>query len=187
MSQDVLARKYRPSKFAEVVGQNHVLQSIKTILEKNISHQAYIFSGTRGVGKTTLARLIAKSLHCQERNDSFEACGKCDACKSMHNNSHIEFIEVDAASNTQVDKIRELLESSMYKTSSSKYKIYLIDEVHMLSKGSFNALLKTLEEPPEHIVFLMATTEIEKVPKTILSRCLQFHLRTVSGLSLIHI
>ena len=113
MSQDVLARKYRPSKFAEVVGQNHVLQSIKTILEKNISHQAYIFSGTRGVGKTTLARLIAKSLHCQERNDSFEACGKCDACKSMHNNSHIEFIEVDAASNTQVDKIRELLELSL--------------------------------------------------------------------------
>ena len=185
MSQDVLARKYRPSKFAEVVGQNHVLQSIKTILEKNISHQAYIFSGTRGVGKTTLARLIAKSLHCQERNDSFEACGKCDACKSMHNNSHIEFIEVDAASNTQVDKIRELLESSMYKPSSSKYKIYLIDEVHMLSKGSFNALLKTLEEPPEHIVFLMATTEIEKVPKTILSRCLQFHLRTVSSDELI--
>ena len=181
MSQDVLARKYRPSKFAEVVGQNHVLQSVKTILEKNISHQAYIFSGTRGVGKTTLARLIAKSLHCQQRNDSFEACGKCDACQSMYNNSHIEFIEVDAASNTQVDKIRELLESSMYKPSSSKYKIYLIDEVHMLSKGSFNALLKTLEEPPEHIVFLMATTEIEKIPKTILSRCLQFHLRTVSS------
>ncbi len=179
MSYEVLARKYRPSKFSEVVGQDHVLRPLQNSLKNNKLHQAYIFSGTRGVGKTTIGRLLAKSLNCESISKDAEPCNTCTSCNEIMAGSHLEFLEIDAASKTGVDSMRELLETALYKPSNAQYKIYLIDEVHMLSKSSFNALLKTLEEPPPHIIFLMATTEIEKVPKTVLSRCLQFNLKAI--------
>ena len=180
MSYQVLARKYRPSTFSEVVGQEHILKALENSIQHNKLHQAYMFSGTRGVGKTTIARVFAKCLNCQTGDmPQPEPCNECSACMEIKAGRHIEFLEVDAASRTGVDDMRELLESVQYKPANARYKIYLIDEVHMLSKSSFNALLKTLEEPPPHVMFLMATTEVEKVPKTVLSRCLQLNLKIV--------
>jgi len=180
MSYQVLARKYRPATFSEVVGQEHILQALENSIEHNKLHQAYIFSGTRGVGKTTIARVFAKCLNCLKcEMPQTEPCNQCTACEEIKVGRHIEFLEVDAASRTGVDDMRELLESVQYKPANARFKIYLIDEVHMLSKSSFNALLKTLEEPPPHVMFLMATTEVEKVPKTVLSRCLQFNLKVI--------
>jgi len=180
MSYQVLARKYRPSTFSEVVGQEHILKALENSIQHNKLHQAYIFSGTRGVGKTTIARVFAKCLNCQKGDmPQVEPCNECTACMEIKAGRHIEFLEVDAASRTGVDDMRELLESVQYKPANARYKIYLIDEVHMLSKSSFNALLKTLEEPPPHVMFLMATTEVEKVPKTVLSRCLQLNLKII--------
>jgi DNA polymerase-3 subunit gamma/tau len=180
MSYQVLARKYRPSTFSEVVGQEHILIALENSIQHNKLHQAYIFSGTRGVGKTTIARVFAKCLNCQKADmPMLEPCNECTACMEIKDGRHIEFLEVDAASRTGVDDMRELLESVQYKPANARYKIYLIDEVHMLSKSSFNALLKTLEEPPPHVMFLMATTEVEKVPKTVLSRCLQLNLKVI--------
>ena len=180
MSYQVLARKYRPSTFSEVVGQEHILKALENSIQHNKLHQAYMFSGTRGVGKTTIARVFAKCLNCQTGDmPQPEPCNECSACMEIKAGRHIEFLEVDAASRTGVDDMRELLESVQYKPANARYKIYLIDEVHMLSKSSFNALLKTLEEPPPHVMFLMATTEIEKVPKTVLSRCLQLNLKII--------
>ena len=180
MSYQVLARKYRPSTFSEVVGQEHILKALENSIQHNKLHQAYMFSGTRGVGKTTIARVFAKCLNCQTGDmPQPEPCNECSACIEIKAGRHIEFLEVDAASRTGVDDMRELLESVQYKPANARYKIYLIDEVHMLSKSSFNALLKTLEEPPPHVMFLMATTEVEKVPKTVLSRCLQLNLKII--------
>ena len=180
MSYQVLARKYRPSTFSEVVGQEHILKALENSIQHNKLHQAYMFSGTRGVGKTTIARVFAKCLNCQTGDmPQQEPCNECSACMEIKAGRHIEFLEVDAASRTGVDDMRELLESVQYKPANARYKIYLIDEVHMLSKSSFNALLKTLEEPPPHVMFLMATTEVEKVPKTVLSRCLQLNLKII--------
>ncbi len=180
MSYQVLARKYRPSTFSEVVGQEHILTALENSIQHNKLHQGYIFSGTRGVGKTTIARVFAKCLNCQKDDmPQVEPCNDCTACLEIKAGRHIEFLEVDAASRTGVDDMRELLESVQYKPANTRYKIYLIDEVHMLSKSSFNALLKTLEEPPPHVMFLMATTEVEKVPKTVLSRCLQLNLKII--------
>jgi DNA polymerase-3 subunit gamma/tau len=180
MSYQVLARKYRPASFSEVVGQEHILQALENSIQHNKLHQAYIFSGTRGVGKTTIARVFAKCLNCLKGDaPQSEPCNSCTACEEIKIGRHIEFLEVDAASRTGVDDMRELLESVQYKPANARFKIYLIDEVHMLSKSSFNALLKTLEEPPPHVMFLMATTEVEKVPKTVLSRCLQLNLKAI--------
>ena len=180
MSYQVLARKYRPSSFSEVVGQEHVLKALENSISQNKLHQAYIFSGTRGVGKTTIARVFSKCLNCMQANaPQVIPCNKCSACEEIKIGRHMEFLEVDAASRTGVDDMRELLDSVQYKPANARFKIYLIDEVHMLSKSSFNALLKTLEEPPPHVMFLMATTEVEKVPKTVLSRCLQLNLKVI--------
>ncbi|MDC0437013.1 DNA polymerase III subunit gamma/tau [Gammaproteobacteria bacterium] len=180
MSYQVLARKYRPSSFSEVVGQEHVLKALQNSISQNKLHQAYIFSGTRGVGKTTIARVFSKCLNCMQADSpQVIPCNKCSACEEIKIGRHMEFLEVDAASRTGVDDMRELLDSVQYKPANARFKIYLIDEVHMLSKSSFNALLKTLEEPPPHVMFLMATTEVEKVPKTVLSRCLQLNLKVI--------
>ena len=180
MSYQVLARKYRPALFSEVVGQEHVLKALKNSIEHNRLHQAYIFSGTRGVGKTTIARVFAKCLNCLNGDmPQVEPCNICTVCEEIKVGRHLEFIELDAASRTGVDDMRDLLESTQYKPTNARYKIYLIDEVHMLSASSFNALLKTLEEPPSYVMFLMATTMIKKVPKTVLSRCLQLNLKAI--------
>ncbi len=179
MSYQVLARKWRPRAFADVVGQRHVLKALVNALDSERLHHAYLFTGTRGVGKTTLARIFAKALNC-EQGISAEPCGQCASCKEMDEGRFIDLIEVDAASRTKVEDTRELLDNVQYAPSRGRYKVYLIDEVHMLSKSSFNALLKTLEEPPPNIVFLLATTDPQKVPVTVLSRCLQFNLRRLS-------
>ncbi len=170
-----LARKWRPKTFSDVVGQDFTLQAIKNALDNNQLHHAYLFTGTRGVGKTTIARNFAKSLNC-ERGISSTPCGVCSNCLEINANRFVDLIEVDAASKTKVEDTRELLDKVHYAPSKGRYKVYLIDEVHMLSGHSFNALLKTLEEPPEHVKFLLATTDPQKLPATILSRCLQFHL-----------
>ena len=181
MSYQVLARKYRPNSFDEVIGQDHVVQVIKNSIEQERVHQAFLFSGTRGVGKTTIARLLAKCLNCMSSDaPTSQPCNKCESSISIQEGKSIDFLEIDAASRTGVEHMRELLSSVHTSPSVSRFKIFLIDEVHMLSKGSFNALLKTLEEPPSHVIFLMATTDPEKVPKTVISRCLQLNLKTVS-------
>ena len=181
MSYQVLARKYRPNSFDEVIGQDHVVQVIKNSIEQERVHQAFLFSGTRGVGKTTIARLLAKCLNCMSSDGpTSQPCNKCESSISILEGKSIDFLEIDAASRTGVEHMRELLSSVHTSPSVSRFKIFLIDEVHMLSKGSFNALLKTLEEPPSHVIFLMATTDPEKVPKTVISRCLQLNLKTVS-------
>ncbi|MBQ0808502.1 MAG: DNA polymerase III subunit gamma/tau, partial [Porticoccus sp.] len=174
-----LARKWRPRSFAEVVGQSHVVQALSNALNSGRVHHAFLFTGTRGVGKTTLARIFAKSLNC-ENGTSAEPCQVCNTCVAIDEGRYIDLIEIDAASRTKVDDTRELLETVQYAPSFGKYKVYLIDEVHMLSTHSFNALLKTLEEPPPHVKFLLATTDPQKLPATILSRCLQFNLKNLS-------
>ena len=176
MSYQVLARKWRPASFNEVVGQEHIVRSLAHALDNDRIHHAMLFTGTRGVGKTTIARILAKSLNC-ETGVSSTPCGKCDACTAVDEGRFIDLIEVDAASRTKVDQTRELLDNVQYAPTRGRYKIYLIDEVHMLSGSSFNALLKTLEEPPEHVKFLLATTDPQKLPITVLSRCLQFNLK----------
>lgn len=176
MSYQVLARKWRPREFDQVVGQEHVVKALTNALEHDRMHHAYLFSGTRGVGKTTIARILAKALNCESRT-SYEPCSQCSTCQAVDEGRFVDLIEVDAASRTKVEDTRELLENVQYSPTEGRYKIYLIDEVHMLSGHSFNALLKTLEEPPEHVKFLLATTDPQKVPVTVLSRCLQFNLK----------
>lgn len=173
-----LARKYRPRKFSDVVGQDIVVKIISQALKKDRLGSALLFTGTRGVGKTTLARIIAKTLRCE--NGDIEPCGQCQSCLNFETNS-IDVIEMDAASHTSVDDIREIIESCKYLPTTGKYKIYIIDEVHMLSKSAFNALLKTLEEPPAHVKFIFATTELYKIPETIISRCMRFDLKKVDS------
>ena len=180
MSYQVLARKWRPNDFSEVVGQEHVVQALSNSLNNQKVHQAFVLSGTRGVGKTTIARILAKSLNCEEGLDS-KPCGKCPTCLSIADGSFMDFQEIDAASSRGVDDTKQLLETVMHMPSSSRYKVYLLDEVHMLSTQSFNMLLKTLEEPPEHIIFILATTLPEKIPATVLSRCLQFNLKNLTN------
>lgn len=176
MSYQVLARKWRPRNFEQMVGQEHVLRALTNALDSGRLHHAFLFTGTRGVGKTTLARILAKSLNC-EKGISSSPCGECQTCREIDEGRFVDLIEVDAASRTKVEDTRELLDNVQYAPTRGRYKVYLVDEVHMLSNHSFNALLKTLEEPPPHIKFLLATTDPQKLPVTILSRCLQFNLK----------
>ncbi|MEJ2829661.1 MULTISPECIES: DNA polymerase III subunit gamma/tau [unclassified Lysobacter] len=176
MSYLVLARKWRPKRFAELVGQEHVVRALTNALDSGRVHHAFLFTGTRGVGKTTIARIFAKSLNC-ERGTSADPCGECNSCRDIDAGRFIDLLEIDAASNTGVDDVREVIDNAQYMPSRGRVKVYLIDEVHMLSKSAFNALLKTLEEPPGHVKFLLATTDPQKLPVTVLSRCLQFNLK----------
>jgi DNA polymerase-3 subunit gamma/tau len=177
MSYVVLARKWRPKRFAEMVGQEHVLRALGNALDSGKVHHAFLFTGTRGVGKTTVARILAKSLNCETNGVSSNPCGACAACREIDEGRFVDLIEVDAASRTKVDDTRDLLDNVQYAPTRGRYKVYLIDEVHMLSNHSFNAMLKTLEEPPPHVKFLLATTDPQKLPVTVLSRCLQFSLK----------
>ena len=174
-----LARKYRPRSFTEMVGQEHVIRALTHALEQNRLHHAYLLTGTRGVGKTTIARIIAKALNC-ERGPTPAPCGVCDACQAIDAGRFVDLLELDAASNTQVDNMRELLETALYQPTTGRFKVYIIDEVHMLSRSAFNAMLKTLEEPPAHVKFVLATTDPQKIPVTVLSRCLQFALKQMT-------
>ena len=180
MSYQVLARKWRPQSFEALVGQSHVLKALSHALSQGRLHNAYLLTGTRGVGKTTIARILARCLNCDE-GVSASPCGVCASCLEINEGRSVDLIEVDAASRTKVEDTRELLDNVQYAPTQSRYKIYLIDEVHMLSNHSFNALLKTLEEPPPHVVFLFATTHPQKLPPTVLSRCLQFHLKNLTA------
>jgi DNA polymerase III subunit gamma/tau len=184
MSHQVLARKWRPKSFETLVGQPHVVRALSNALDQKRIHHAYLFTGTRGVGKTTLARIIAKSLNC-ETGITAKPCGVCHACTEIDKGRFVDLLEVDAASNTQVDAMRELLENAQYAPTVGRFKVYIIDEVHMLSKSAFNAMLKTLEEPPEHVKFILATTDPQKVPVTVLSRCLQFNLRQIASATIL--
>lgn len=183
MSYQVLARKWRPKSFDTLIGQDHVVRALTNALTQNRLHHAYLFTGTRGVGKTTLARILAKSLNC-EAGISATPCGVCHACTEIDRGRFVDLLEVDAASNTQVDAMRDLLDNAQYAPTAGRFKVYIIDEVHMLSKSAFNAMLKTLEEPPAHVKFILATTDPQKVPVTVLSRCLQFNLRQMAGTSI---
>src|SRR5258705_8967685 len=176
MSYQVLARKWRPKDFSSLVGQEHVVRALKHALESKRLHHAYLFTGTRGVGKTTLARILAKCLNC-ETGVTAQPCGKCSACVEIDAGRFVDLLEVDAATNTRVDEMRQLLETAQYAPTAGRYKVYVIDEVHQLSGHAFNAMLKTLEEPPEHLKFILATTDPQKIPVTVLSRCLQFSLK----------
>jgi DNA polymerase III subunit gamma/tau len=180
MSYQVLARQYRPKSFDTLVGQDHVVRALTNALTQNRLHHAYLFTGTRGCGKTTLARILAKSLNC-ETGVSATPCGVCNACTEIDRGRFVDLLEVDAASNTQVDAMRDLLDNAQYAPTVGRFKVYIIDEVHMLSKSAFNAMLKTLEEPPAHVKFILATTDPQKVPVTVLSRCLQFNLRQMAS------
>ncbi|TCS72435.1 DNA polymerase-3 subunit gamma/tau [Sulfuritortus calidifontis] len=176
MSHQVLARKWRPKSFAELVGQEHVVRALSNALNQGRLHHAYLLTGTRGCGKTTIARILAKCLNC-ETGPTATPCGNCPACREIESGRFVDLIEIDAASYTGVDNMREVLENAQYAPTAGRYKVYIIDEVHMLSKSAFNAMLKTLEEPPAHVVFILATTDPQKVPVTVLSRCLQFNLK----------
>jgi DNA polymerase-3 subunit gamma/tau len=184
MSYIVLARKYRPRRFTEMVGQEHVVQALGNALTRQRLHHAYLFTGTRGVGKTTVSRILAKSLNCTgpdgQGSITAEPCGVCDACRDIDAGRHVDYVELDAASNRGVDEISQLLDQAVYKPVAGRFKVYMIDEVHMLSTTAFNAMLKTLEEPPEYLKFVLATTDPQKVPVTVLSRCLQFNLRPMA-------
>ena len=176
MSYQVLARKWRPKSFAELVGQEHVVKALSNALDQQRLHHAYLLTGTRGVGKTTLARILAKSLNC-ETGITSTPCGTCGACREIDTGRFVDLLELDAASNTGIDNMREVLDNAQYAPTAGRFKVYLIDEVHMLSKAAFNSMLKTLEEPPEHVKFILATTDPQKIPVTVLSRCLQFNLK----------
>ena len=176
MSHQVLARKWRPRGFAQLVGQEHVVRALSNALAQGRLHHAYLFTGTRGVGKTTLARILAKCLNC-ETGVTPEPCGECAACREIDGGRFVDLIEIDAASYTGIDNMREVIENAQYAPTAGRYKVYIIDEVHQLSKHAFNAMLKTLEEPPGHVIFILATTDPQKVPVTVLSRCLQFNLK----------
>src|SRR5205085_9780919 len=184
MSYLVLARKYRPKTFSQMVGQEHVVKALTNALEQQRLHHAYLFTGTRGVGKTTVSRILAKSLNCQgpDGNGGITAtpCGVCQACVDIDNGRFIDYTELDAASNRGVDEVQALLEQAVYKPVQGRFKVFMIDEVHMLTGHAFNAMLKTLEEPPEYLKFVLATTDPQKVPVTVLSRCLQFNLRPMA-------
>src|SRR4249919_1081510 len=179
MSYQVLARKWRPKSFADLVGQEHVVTALTNALTRNRLHHAYLLTGTRGVGKTTIARLLAKSLNCITNGVTATPCGTCAACTDIDAGRFVDLLELDAASNTGIDNMREILDNARYAPTVGRYKVYLIDEVHMLSKQAFNSMLKTLEEPPEHVKFVLATTDPQKVPVTVLSRCLQFNLKQI--------
>jgi DNA polymerase-3 subunit gamma/tau len=179
MTYQVLARKWRPKAFDQLVGQPHVVTALANALDTGRLHHAYLFTGTRGVGKTTLARILAKSINC-ETGVSSRPCGKCSACTEIDSGRFVDMLEVDAATNTKVDEMRELLDTAQYMPVSGRYKVYIIDEVHMLSRHAFNSMLKTLEEPPEHVKFILATTDPQRLPVTVLSRCLQFNLKSLS-------
>ncbi len=179
MSYLALARKWRPRTFGEVTGQAHIVQALENALRTGRVHHAFLFAGTRGVGKTTIARILAKALNCDEGVGP-EPCGNCGACQAIDEGRFVDLLEIDAASRTGVDDMRDLLDNVQYTPTNGRFKVYLIDEVHMLSRQSFNALLKTLEEPPPHVKFLFATTEPQKLPVTVLSRCLQFNLKRLS-------
>jgi len=183
MSYQVLARKWRPKSFETLIGQEHVVRALTNALEQQRLHHAYLLTGTRGVGKTTIARILAKSLNC-ETGITAHPCGVCSACVDIDKGRFIDLIEVDAASNTQVDNMRDLLDNAQYAPTAGRFKVYIIDEVHMLSRSSFNAMLKTLEEPPAHVKFILATTDPQKMPVTVLSRCLQFNLRQMASTSI---
>ena len=183
MSYQVLARKWRPRDFESLVGQEHVVRALTNALEQQRLHHAYLFTGTRGVGKTTLARILAKSLNC-EKGISAKPCGKCSACTEIDAGRFVDLMEVDAATNTKVEEMRQLLENAVYSPSRGRFKVYVIDEVHMLSTSAFNAMLKTLEEPPDHVKFILATTDPQKIPVTVLSRCLQFNLKQMPAISI---
>jgi DNA polymerase-3 subunit gamma/tau len=176
MSYQVLARKWRPRNFSTLVGQEHVVRALTHALSEQRLHHAYLFTGTRGVGKTTLARILAKALNC-ERGITPNPCGQCSSCQEIDSGRFVDLLEVDAATNTRVDEMRQLLENAVYAPTRGRFKVYVIDEVHMLSNSAFNAMLKTLEEPPEHVKFILATTDPQKIPVTVLSRCLQFNLK----------
>src|SRR6187551_1605508 len=184
MSYVVLARKYRPKTFTEMVGQEHVVQALANALTQQRLHHAYLFTGTRGVGKTTVSRILAKSLNCTGADGqgtiTATPCGVCEACRDIDAGRFVDYVELDAASNRGVEEISQLLEQSVYKPVIGRFKVYMIDEVHMLSNTAFNAMLKTLEEPPDYLKFVLATTDPQKVPPTVLSRCLQFNLRPMA-------
>jgi DNA polymerase-3 subunit gamma/tau len=183
MSYQVLARKWRPRNFSTLVGQEHVVRALSHALAEQRLHHAYLFTGTRGVGKTTIARILAKSLNC-ETGITATPCGQCSACQEIDGGRFVDLLEVDAATNTRVDEMRQLLENAVYAPTRGRFKVYVIDEVHMLSNSAFNAMLKTLEEPPEHVKFILATTDPQKIPVTVLSRCLQFNLKQMPAVAI---
>jgi len=184
MSYQVLARKWRPRNFSTLVGQEHVVRALTHALSEQRLHHAYLFTGTRGVGKTTIARILAKSLNC-ESGITATPCGVCSACQEIDSGRFVDLLEVDAATNTRVDEMRQLLENAVYAPTRGRFKVYVIDEVHMLSNSAFNAMLKTLEEPPEHVKFILATTDPQKIPVTVLSRCLQFNLKQMPAIAIV--
>src|SRR5262247_2632434 len=184
MSYQVLARKWRPRDFASLVGQEHVVRALRNALTQQRLHHAYLLTGTRGVGKTTLARILAKCLNC-ETGITGAPCGRCAACTEIDGGRFVDYVEMDAASNRGVDEMTQLLERAIYAPTSGRFKVYVIDEVHQLSGHAFNAMLKTLEEPPEHMKFILATTDPQKIPVTVLSRCLQFNLKQMPPTSIV--
>ncbi len=184
MAYQALYRKWRPKTFDDVIGQNHIINTLKNEIIENKTAHAYLFTGTRGTGKTSTAKIFSRAVNCQNPQNG-NPCNECDICKGILNESILDVIEIDAASNTGVDNIREIIEQCRYAAASTKYKIYIIDEVHMLSESAFNALLKTLEEPPEHVKFILATTEVHKVPATILSRCQRFDFKTIDAFEIV--